>query len=192
MNTFHKWSHPESLPAAAACLTSSPMGAAKPYRLDFFDDELDEIRVFDPDNQRSVEKVDEIRLAPRPMNFRWTNKRGLTSARVGAKPLKAIRVKVTLYKDIENGIAAPGVENYLPLFFDETETLFDYIGSDASLILLDDVNSAIEHFDKETEQRAKFLRADGERPILDFKRLYLSAPQFFELAGQLCSPVANR
>lgn len=91
--------------------------------------------------------------------------------------------KVTLYKDIENGIAAPGVENYLPLFFDETETLFDYIGSDASLILLDDVNSAIEHFDKETEQRAKFLRADGERPILDFKRLYLSAPQFFELAG---------
>ena len=62
---------------------------------------------------------------------------------------------------IENGIAAPGVENYLPLFFDETETLFDYIGSDASLILLDDVNSAIEHFDKETEQRAKFLRADG-------------------------------
>ena len=86
--------------------------------------------------------------------------------------------KVTLYKDIENGIAAPGVENYLPLFFDETETLFDYIGSDASLILLGDVNSAIEHFDKETEQRAKFLRADGERPILDFKRLYLSAPQF--------------
>ena len=48
---------------------------------------------------------------------------------------------------------------------------------------MDDVNSAIEHFDKETEQRAKFLRADGERPILDFKRLYLSAPQFFELAG---------
>ena len=46
-----------------------------------------------------------------------------------------------------------------------------------------DVNSAIEHFDKETEQRAKFLRADGERPILDFKRLYLSSPQFFELAG---------
>ncbi|MCQ6453718.1 hypothetical protein NPN23_24980, partial [Vibrio parahaemolyticus] len=48
---------------------------------------------------------------------------------------------------------------------------------------LGDVNSAIEHFDKETEQRAKFLRADGERPILDFKRLYLSAPQFIELAG---------
>lgn len=59
-----KWSHPANLPVAADWLDLFPMGAAKPYRLDFFDDELDEIRVFDPDNQRSVEKVDEIRLLP--------------------------------------------------------------------------------------------------------------------------------
>ena len=159
-----------------------PMGAAKPYRLDFFDDELDEIRVFDPDNQRSVEKVDEIRLLP-AHEFPMDKQARSAFCSRWRETFEGDPSKVTLYKDIENGIAAPGVENYLPLFFDETETLFDYIGSDASLILLDDVNSAIEHFDKETEQRAKFLRADGERPILDFKRLYLSAPQFFELAG---------
>ena len=68
------------------------MGAAKPYRLDFFDDELDEIRVFDPDNQRSVEKVDEIRLLP-AHEFPMDKQARLPSAPVGAKPLKVIRAK---------------------------------------------------------------------------------------------------
>lgn len=92
--------------------------------------------------------------------------------------------KVSLYKDIENGIAPAGIENYLPLFFDKTETLFDYIGEDCTLMLLGDVNEAIIQFDKETEERARFLRADGERPLLDLKELYLTATEFFEHAGE--------
>ena len=160
-----------------------PMGAKKPYRLDFFDDEIDEIRIFDPDNQRSVEKVDEIRLLPAhefPMDKdarsrfcgRWREK------------FDGDPSKVSLYKDIENGIAPAGIENYLPLFFDKTETLFDYIGEDCTLMLLRDVNEAIIQFDKETEERARFLRADGERPLLDLKELYLTATEFFEHAGE--------
>lgn len=159
-----------------------PMGAKKPYRLDFFDDEIDEIRVFDPDNQRSVEKVDEIRLLP-AHEFPMDKEGRLKFCSHWRETFEGDPSKVPLYKDIENGIAAPGVENYLPLFFDKTDTLFDYIGKDAAMMLVGDVNEAIEHFDKETLERAKFLRAGGERPLLPLSDLYLNSEQFFVLVG---------
>ena len=160
-----------------------PMGSSKPYRLDFFDNEIDEIRIFDPDNQRSVSKVDEIRLLP-AHEFPMDKEARSSFMNRWREKFPGDPTKVSVYKDMENGISPPGIENYLPLFFDKTETLFDYVGTEASLMLVGNIEEAIQRFDKETEERAKFLRADGERPLLDLKELFMNAPEFFSsIAG---------
>lgn len=156
-----------------------PMGSKLPFRLDFFDDELEQIRYFDPDSQRSLEEVSEIRLLPAhefPMNdksrdFFLSNWR----ERFEGNPSK-----YNTYKDVENGIASPGIENYLPLFFDHTDTLFDFIGESAKLILIGSIEEAILQFDRENEERAKFLKAENSHPVLPLKELYMSSPEFFE------------
>lgn len=172
---------PGEFASRGSLLDLFPMGAKKPYRLDFFDDEIDEIRIFDPDNQRSVEKVDEIRLLP-AHEFPMDKEARSAFCSRWRETFEGDPSKVPLYKDIENGIAAPGVENYLPLFFEKTETLFNYIGTDAALMLVGDVQEAIQHFDRETLERAKFLQASGERPLLPLTDLYLTSEQFFLLA----------
>ena len=104
-----------------------PMGSAVPYRVDLFGDEIDSIRTFDPDTQRSLYPVPEVRLLPGrefPMDdAARTAFRARWRERFEGDP-----TKVRLYKDIGAGIATAGIEYYLPLFFDQTATLFDYLG----------------------------------------------------------------
>ena len=103
-----------------------PMGSNVPYRVDLFDNEVDSIRTFDPDTQRSLYPVPQVRLLPgrefaldeasrKAFRVRWRE-------RIEGDPTKA-----RLYKDMGNGIAGGGIEYYLPLFFDETATMFDYL-----------------------------------------------------------------
>ena len=105
-----------------------PMGSAVPFRVDLFDDEIDSIRTFDPDSQRSLYPVPEVRCC-RGANSRWTTMRAPNSAAAGANCWRATRPKSRIYKDIGNGVATAGIEYYLPLFFDETATVFDYLGA---------------------------------------------------------------
>src|SRR5690606_16027834 len=122
-----------------------PMGSPVPYRVDLFGDEIDSIRTFDPDTQRSLYPVPEVRLLPGrelPMDeaartafrARWREK-------VDGDPSK-----VRVYKDIGAGIASAGIEYYLPLFFDETATVFDYFGDAATLVLHGEVDEALRRF----------------------------------------------
>ncbi|MDB5909772.1 MAG: mfd, partial [Massilia sp.] len=87
-----------------------------------------------------------------------------------------------IYKDIGSGIASAGIEYYLPLFFDQTATLFDYLPEEASLALVGDIDSAIGRFWLDTESRYRFLKSDRERPLLPPGELFLGAEQFFTLA----------
>lgn len=169
---------PGEFASRGSLLDLFPMGASKPYRLDFFDNELDEIRIFDPDTQRSLKKINEIRLLPgREFPMDQTGRQGFCSR--WRETFPGDPSKEIVYKDIEHGIASPGIENYLPLFFDHTDTLFDYIGPNSSFMLIGSVNESIVQFHQETEARCKFLRADGQRPLLDFNLLYLNADEFF-------------
>ena len=103
-----------------------PMGSLVPYRVDLFDDEIDSIRTFDPDTQRSLYPVPEVRLLPGrefPMdNDARTKFRSRWRELVEGDPTKS-----RVYKDIGNGVATAGIEYYLPLFFEETATVFDYL-----------------------------------------------------------------
>lgn len=159
-----------------------PMGSPVPYRVDLFGDEVDSIRTFDPDSQRSLYPVPQVQLLPGrefPMDEAARN---AFRARWREK-LEGDPTKSRVYKDIANGIATAGIEYYLPLFFDETATIFEYLGDDAGLVLHGEVDAALQRFWNDTRERHRFLQHDPERPILPPESLYLKPDDFFALAG---------
>ncbi|MDH4051229.1 MAG: transcription-repair coupling factor [Rubrivivax sp.] len=155
-----------------------PMGSPVPFRVDLFDDEVDSIRTFDPDSQRSLYPVPEVRLLPgrefpldeaarTAFRARWREK------------LEGDPTRSRIYKDIQQGIASGGIEYYLPLFFDAPATLFDYLGADAALVLHGEVDAALEHFWTDTRERHRFLQHDPERPLLPPDAIFLKTEDFF-------------
>ena len=155
-----------------------PMGSVLPYRLDLFDDEIESIRSFDVDTQRSLYPVKEIQLLPGrefPMDEAARNQfRARFREVFEGDPSRALP-----YKDIGNGIAFSGVEYYLPLFFDKTATLFDYLPESAITVTLGDPAAVIRQFSQDTYGRWQFLKGDRERPVLPPSDLFLDEEQFF-------------
>ena len=161
-----------------------PMGSQLPYRIDLFDDEVDTIRTFDPDSQRTVYPVPEIRLLP-AREFPLDDK-GKTRFRAGFREaFEGDPSKSAIYKDISNGVAPAGIEYYLPLFFDETATLFDYLPKDVQLVTHQDVPAAIEAFWAEANSRYRLMAGDRARPLLPPDKLFLPAEAFFLAAKEL-------
>jgi transcription-repair coupling factor (superfamily II helicase) len=158
-----------------------PMGSPVPFRVDLFDDEIDSIRTFDPDTQRSLYPVPEVRLLPGrefPMDDDARARfRGRWRELLEGDPTKS-----RIYKDMGNGVATAGIEYYLPLFFEETATVFDYLGEDATVVLHGDLEPAFQHFWQDTAERYRLVRGDPERPALPPEALFLSAEQFYQRA----------
>ena len=159
-----------------------PMGSAVPYRVDLFDDEIDSIRTFDPDSQRSLYPVPEARLLPGrefPMD---DDSRARFRSR-WRELLDGDPTKSRIYKDIGAGVATAGIEYYLPLFFDDTATVFDYLGKDATMVLHGDLETAFAHFWQDTKDRYRLVQGDPERPTLPPPALFLSSEQFYSQAN---------
>ncbi|MGE0497498.1 MAG: transcription-repair coupling factor [Ramlibacter sp.] len=159
-----------------------PMGSPVPYRVDLFDDEIDSIRTFDPDTQRSLYPVPEVRLLPgrefpmdEPARARFRNR--------WRELLEGDPTKSRIYKDIGQGIATAGIEYYLPLFFEDTATVFDYLGADATVVLHGDLEPAFQHFWQDTKDRYRLVQGDPERPVLPPPALFLGTEQFYALAN---------
>ena len=150
-----------------------PIGADQPYRIELLDDEIDTIRVFDPESQRSLEKIERIHLLPGrelPLD---------EAALKGALERLRERFDVdtrrsSLYQDLKSGLAPSGVEYYLPLFFDETATLFDYMHENVLPVVTEGSFEAAEHFWTQTGDRYEQRRHDVERPVLPPSELYLA------------------
>ncbi|HEY4957448.1 MAG TPA: transcription-repair coupling factor, partial [Caldimonas sp.] len=159
-----------------------PMGSHVPYRVDLFGDEIDSIRTFDPDTQRSLYPVPDVRLLPGrefPMDEPARNAfRSRWRERFEGDP-----TKVRLYKDIGAGIATAGIEYYLPLFFDATATVFDYLGGAATIALHGEIDEALQRFWSDTRDRHRFFQHDRERPILAPEALFLKPEEFFAACG---------
>lgn len=155
-----------------------PMGSALPYRLDLFDDEIETIRTFDVDTQRSLYPVGEIRLLP-AREFPLDDK-GIALFRQQFRELfEGDPSRSRIYKDVSKGIASGGIEWYLPLFFEQTATLFDYLPQDAVLCLHGDLDHAAQVFLAETQSRYRLLAHDPERPILKPEQLLIKTDEFF-------------
>ncbi|HET7833442.1 MAG TPA: transcription-repair coupling factor [Gallionella sp.] len=154
------------------------MGSVLPYRIDLFDNEIETIATFDVDSQRTLFPVPEIRLLPArefPLDDGGQARfRQNFRERFEGDPSRSF-----IYKGVSKGIAPAGIEYYLPLFFEHTATLFDYLPKNAMLCLHHDIQAAIAQFGTDTQSRYNLLRGDPERPLLPPRDLFLDEENFF-------------
>jgi len=156
-----------------------PMGSIVPYRLDFFGDEIDSIRTFDVDSQRTLYPVNEIKLLPArecPMDEKSISTfRQNYRERFEGDPSRS-----SIYKEISKGVPIGGIEWYMPLFFDEMSDIFSYFSDNTIVYKHGNLDHACNHFWQETEKRFRLFAYDAERPILEPKDLLLKSDQFFK------------
>ena len=159
------------------------MGSIVPYRIDFFGNEIDSIRTFDVDTQRGLYPTKKIKLLPArefPIDsdgvskFRENYREKFDGDLSKSKP----------YKSISKGTPFAGVEWYLPLFFESTNTIFDYINPHDITLQLGDVYKAATDYQAEAQSRFRLYAYDSERPILETKDLLLPTDKFFKEINQ--------
>ena len=149
-----------------------PMGAEAPLRIELLDDAIDSIRAFDPETQRSLEKIEAVKMLPGrevPLDD-LAVQRALDALR---ERFDVDTRRSSLYQDLKSGIAPAGVEYYLPLFFEQTATLFDYLDGSAMPLIAEGAHEAAEAFWAQTGNRYEQRRHDTERPLLPPDELYL-------------------
>lgn len=148
------------------------MGCEQPLRIDLFDDEIETLRLFDPETQRSLDTIDHLSLMPAretPLNAEAIAhfKRSWRLAFDGLPTTSPV------YKDVSEGLAPAGIEYYLPLFFEQLDSLFDYLPGNTLFMIDETVEAGAEEFQISVEHRYEQLRHDVERPILPPQRLVL-------------------
>ena len=155
-----------------------PMGSALPYRIDLLDNEVETIRTFDVDTQRSIYKVNDVRLLP-AREFP-TDEEARTRFRQNFREkFEGDPSKSQIYKDVSNGVFPAGIEYYLPLFYDHTAVVTDYLPETTVVCLHGDVKEAIENFWRDTHSRFQLMRGDRDRPLLAPLDLFLTQDQMF-------------
>jgi len=164
--------------ARGAILDLFPMGSNQPFRLDFFDDEVDEIRVFDPENQRSSTIIENINLLP--AHEFPTDKDGINMFRQQYRnQFTSVIDKESVYHKVSNNILPAGIEYYLPLFFEQTDTLCDYLSPETLIILSGDVDKALSHYWTDIDYRYEDRRHDRTRPLLPPEHLFLNSEELY-------------
>jgi len=156
-----------------------PMGSHVPYRIELFDDDIESIRTFDPDTQMSLDKVSEILLFP-AREFPLTDASIKHFRQEFRNQFPNADGKNTLYVDVSKGILPSGIEYYLPLFVEHTESLFDYLPSQTLLVLPEPFENGAKAFYNEAEERFEQRKYDRERPLLPPEQLFLTPPEFVQ------------
>lgn len=155
-----------------------PMGSDQPFRIDLFDDEIETLRTFDPETQRSIDKVDSIKLLPArefPLE-----KKAVTDFRGRFRERFDVDFRrCPIYQDLSTGITPAGIEYYLPLFFEATASLFDYLPQDTQVFSLPGVEKAAEQFWNDARNRYEERRVDPERPLLPPAAIFLPVEDCF-------------
>ena len=156
-----------------------PTGSKYPIRIDLFDQEVESIRTFDPDSQRTIEKINNVRLMP-AREFPFTKEAISFFRQNWRETFEGDPSKTQIYKDVSQGIAPNGIEYYLPLFFTETDTLFRYIPKTALFVYQGNIEQASEQSWEDISIRYEQRRHDIQRPILEPEKLYLNNEKLFE------------
>lgn len=155
-----------------------PMGSKLPYRIDLFDDEIETLRTFEPETQRSIDKVDSVRLLPAkefPLQ-----KEAVTRFKARFRERFDVDFRRSpIFQDLNSGITPAGIEYYIPLFFEETSTLFDYLPQDTQVFSLPGIEAAAETFWKDVRNRYEERRVDPDRPLLPPDELFLPVEDCF-------------
>ncbi|MFV0477432.1 MAG: transcription-repair coupling factor [Parahaliea sp.] len=160
-----------------------PMGSNVPYRIDLLDDEVDSLRTFDPENQRTIDQVEQIDLLP-----------------AREYPLNTVAIKYfqmnwfeafdvdhdacPVFSEVSAGRSPGGCEYYLPLFFEQTATLLDYLPEGSPVITVGDHHGAARRFWEEAQQRWQEYGIDPRRPLLPPARCFTPVEELYQRFGQ--------
>jgi len=160
-----------------------PMGYELPVRIDFFDDEIDSIRFFDPDTQLSGEKIERLEMLPArefPSSSDAIRQfRSRFRERFEGNPGKSL-----IYREVSEGRFPGGIENYLPLFFDETRSFWDYLPEECTVVTLGALEPALTGTWEQIEQRYEQCRHDTERAALDPHELFVAPCEHLAAIGK--------
>ena len=159
-----------------------PMGSKTPYRIELFDEEIESIRTFDPETQRSLEKIDRIQLFP-AREFPFTDEAIKHFRQAFRDAFPETSPKNHFYMDVSKGITPGGIEYYLPLFVDQMASLFDYLPKSAVLVTSDSFDATSRAFYAEAEDRFQQRKYDVDRPLLKPELLFLSADELAQRTG---------
>jgi len=159
-----------------------PMGSKAPYRIELFDEEIESIRTFDPETQRSLEKIDNIQLFP-AREFPFTDEAIKHFRQAFRDTFPETSPKNHFYLDVSKGITPGGIEYYLPLFVDHMAALFDYLPKSATLVMSDSFDATAQAFYAEAEDRFQQRKYDADRPLLKPELLFLSADELAQRTG---------
>ncbi|PWI34953.1 transcription-repair coupling factor [Vibrio albus] len=161
-----------------------PMGSESPYRIDFFDDEIDTIRTFDPETQRTIDDIGEICLLP--AHEFPTSESAIEDFRIRWRQVfEARREPESVYMQVSKGTWPAGIEYWQPLFFDHTDTLFDYLPDNTQLLTVGDIETAIDTFLTDVDYRYDQRKVDPLRPLLPPEQLWLKKDELFSQFKQL-------
>jgi transcription-repair coupling factor (superfamily II helicase) len=154
-----------------------PTGSQLPYRIDLDDDVIETIRAFDVDTQRTLYAVKEVRMLP-AREFPLDDAGRARFRSRFREMFEGDPSKQGIYRDVSNGVASAGIEYYLPLFFDEVATLFDYLPARTTIVRHGDVPAAADAFWRDASSRHRLLGGTRERPLLPPQAIFLPAEEF--------------
>ena len=155
-----------------------PMGCENPYRIDFFDDEIDSIRTFDAESQRTIEDINEIRLLP--AHEFPTTEAAIEDFRIRWRQrFEARREPESVYMQVSKAIWPAGIEYWQPLFFEHTDSLFDYLPDNTLLLTIGDLETSIDNFLADVDYRYDQRKVDPLRPLLEPSELWLKKDELF-------------
>ncbi|HEY7840829.1 MAG TPA: CarD family transcriptional regulator, partial [Gammaproteobacteria bacterium] len=160
-----------------------PMGAQAPYRIDLLDDVVDSIRSFDPETQRSQDRQERIEILP----ARETVLTDETIARFRSgwrQRFPGNPGDSPVYREVSAGNAPAGIEYFLPLFYEGTQSLFDYVPGACIVVFDEGVAGALDSFWKDVSERYEQGRHDRERPLLPPSELFYSPDELRALAAR--------
>lgn len=162
-----------------AILDIYPMGSREAYRIDLFDDEVESIRSFDPETQRSIDRLDEIRVLP-GREFPLDDEAIQFFRRRYRERLPGDPSRSRIYADVSEGVAPAGIEYYLPLFFEQTASLFDYLPTGSLLACMGDVEHSLQQDLQQIHERYEQRRGDLERPLLPPEEAFIPSADLID------------
>ncbi len=165
-----------------------PMGAENPIRIDWFDNDIDTIRWFDPETQRSINKVSEIKMLP-AKEFP-TTPQGIQQFRQAFRErFETAPLTSPIYQDISSGLIPAGIEYYLPLFFEQTACVFDYLQKDTLIVRSDTFNEQLGSIQLDFKSRHESLNYNIEHPILEPSEICLREDELFARLNDFTSVI---
>ena len=162
-----------------------PMGSDEPLRIDLFDGEIESLRSFDPETQRTAQRLARIDLLPAREFPLHTN--AIERFKIDwYRSFDGDPERCSVFNEVSQGRAPQGAEYYLPLFFDECHSMFDYLPDNTPVVMVGNNFSSANRFWDEVNRRFEEYGVDPRRPLVNPRRGFIPVEELYAAIGNHC------